>query len=963
MGALGPRVVVAGTHSGVGKTTVATGLMAALRRRGDRVAPAKVGPGLHRSRLPRPRHGPAGPQPRRLDLRRATPIGAAGGAGGERRRRARRRGGHGSLRRGGRRHAGVDRATSPGCSTRPVVLVVDASAMSRSVAALVHGFATFDRAVRVAGVILNRVGSRRRTRRMLREALEPLGIPVLGVARAATTRSPGATATSGWCRWSSSRRRCEQSLERLADTVERTCDLDAMLGAGPGGAAPRGRTTPPTARPVGPRPRRRRRRARRSRFTYPRQPRGARGGRRRARPVRPAARRRASRRGRRLVRRRRLPRGVRRGAGRQRAAARRRAPPGRARARRRGRSAAGCSGSAAHSTGRPMCGVVDADGTMTRAPHARIPARADAGVDTPLGPGRHRAARPRVPLLEPRARGRRARRVRRFGQTARRVRVAACSSPVTCTCTSPPTLTSPSGSSPPPRADLRAPSPRSRPRGYAPRAAVYGKPVRVRRGPATVTGERPSDVPPETPGRRGRARIREPGDRLRRREKRPTGMGGTGVGRRGSRPRRSRARHARAVARPATRPIASSRRRWRSTSSAAPRRSCARPAPEAAGRAARLRHGARRRRGDGRRRRRPRIAAALDGGERVAFVTLGDPNVYSTFSSLARAVRALRPDAPIETVAGIMAFQALAARAGFVVLEGTESLSLITALDGPEALDDALADPGPRRRRVQGRTTPPRDRQAARRRRPASTARSSGELLGPPGRACRPPGRGRRRAGQLPRHGARPSGGSAVISFVGAGPGAPDLITLRGRDRLATADVVVWASSLVPEALLDHAPPTVEVHDSAGHDARGRARRLQRASRRPHRAPPLRRPCRLRRHPGADRLVRRARARLRDRARRELAERGRRRAGTRADHPDGGAERGAHAARRPHRGVDAGAGVGRGVRGARRDHGRVPLGARARSSCNGSCSPAGAATRSRRPPRSSCARRGPTSRW
>jgi precorrin-4/cobalt-precorrin-4 C11-methyltransferase len=55
-----------------------------------------------------------------------------------------------------------------------------------------------------------------------------------------------------------------------------------------------------------------------------------------------------------------------------------------------------------------------------------------------------------------------------------------------------------------------------------------------------------------------------------------------------------------------------------------------------------------------------------------------------------------------------------------------------------------------------------------------------------------------------------------VISFVGAGPGAADLITLRGRDRLAAADVVVWASSLVPEALLDHAPPTAGIHDSAG---------------------------------------------------------------------------------------------------------------------------------------------------
>jgi precorrin-4/cobalt-precorrin-4 C11-methyltransferase len=53
-----------------------------------------------------------------------------------------------------------------------------------------------------------------------------------------------------------------------------------------------------------------------------------------------------------------------------------------------------------------------------------------------------------------------------------------------------------------------------------------------------------------------------------------------------------------------------------------------------------------------------------------------------------------------------------------------------------------------------------------------------------------------------------------VISFVGAGPGAPDLITLRGRNRLAAADVVVWASSLVPEALLGHARYGAEIHDS-----------------------------------------------------------------------------------------------------------------------------------------------------
>ena len=54
-----------------------------------------------------------------------------------------------------------------------------------------------------------------------------------------------------------------------------------------------------------------------------------------------------------------------------------------------------------------------------------------------------------------------------------------------------------------------------------------------------------------------------------------------------------------------------------------------------------------------------------------------------------------------------------------------------------------------------------------------------------------------------------------MISFVGAGPGAPDLITLRGAQRLGAADVVIWASSLVPEALLTHARPDAEVHDSA----------------------------------------------------------------------------------------------------------------------------------------------------
>ena len=64
----------------------------------------------------------------------------------------------------------------------PVLLVVDGSAMARSAAAIVHGFATFDPGLRVAGVVLNRVGSDHHEQ-LLREAIEPLGVPVLGALR------------------------------------------------------------------------------------------------------------------------------------------------------------------------------------------------------------------------------------------------------------------------------------------------------------------------------------------------------------------------------------------------------------------------------------------------------------------------------------------------------------------------------------------------------------------------------------------------------------------------------------------------------------------------------------------------------------------------------------------------------------------------------------------------------------
>lgn len=84
----------------------------------------------------------------------------------------------------------------------------------------------------------------------------------------------------------------------------------------------------------------------------------------------------------------------------------------------------------------------------------------------------------------------------------------------------------------------------------------------------------------------------------------------------------------------------------------------------------------------------------LDAGETVAFVTLGDPNVYSTFTAVAVEVAAARPATVIDTVPGIMAFQDLAARTGTPLLDDVQSLTLVTALDGPASAEAALADPG-----------------------------------------------------------------------------------------------------------------------------------------------------------------------------------------------------------------------------------------------------------------------------
>jgi cobyrinic acid a,c-diamide synthase len=190
-----PRVVIAATRSGDGKTTVATGVMAALRASGLRVSPHKVGPDY----IDPSYHAAAcGVPGRNLDpwlvgedlvaplLRHG--AAKAGGAGA---------GGPGA---GGGADVAViegvmglfDGAAGRGdlASTAhvarltgsPVILVVGAAGTSRSIAATVHGFAGWDPQLRLAGVVLNQVSSDRHEA-LLREALAPLNIPVVGALR------------------------------------------------------------------------------------------------------------------------------------------------------------------------------------------------------------------------------------------------------------------------------------------------------------------------------------------------------------------------------------------------------------------------------------------------------------------------------------------------------------------------------------------------------------------------------------------------------------------------------------------------------------------------------------------------------------------------------------------------------------------------------------------------------------
>lgn len=178
-----PAVVIAAPASGSGKTTVATGLMGALRRAGRAVAPFKVGPdyidpGYHTLATRRPGRNL---DPVLVGEHLIGPLYRHGSAGAD---IAVIEGVMGLF--DGRIDHDNPSATAAGSTAQvagmlgaPVILVVDARGQSHSIAALLHGFSTFDRSVRIAGVILNRVGSARHEE-VLRQACEHAGVPVFG---------------------------------------------------------------------------------------------------------------------------------------------------------------------------------------------------------------------------------------------------------------------------------------------------------------------------------------------------------------------------------------------------------------------------------------------------------------------------------------------------------------------------------------------------------------------------------------------------------------------------------------------------------------------------------------------------------------------------------------------------------------------------------------------------------------
>lgn len=218
-------LVVAAPSSGSGKTTVATGLMAALSRRGTRVAPFKIGPdyidpGYHTLAAGRPG--------RNLDVvlqgaDRLAPLARHGSRDAD---VAVVEGVMGLF--DGRIADGAGSTAQVAAALgAPVVLVVDVRGQSRSLAALLHGFRSFDESVQVAGVILNRVGSQRHAD-VCRAAAEEVGLPVLGaVPRRAELAVP--SRHLGLVTAAEHGTAATAAVDAMAELVATHVDLDAVL--------------------------------------------------------------------------------------------------------------------------------------------------------------------------------------------------------------------------------------------------------------------------------------------------------------------------------------------------------------------------------------------------------------------------------------------------------------------------------------------------------------------------------------------------------------------------------------------------------------------------------------------------------------------------------------------------------------------------------------------------------------
>lgn len=217
-----PRIMIAAPMTGQGKTTVATGLMAALRAAGHTVSGHKTGPdyidpGYHALATGRPGRNL---DPHLLGEERVAPLLLHGARGADLAVVEGVMGLHDG-RIGGDGFASTAHVAA--LTRTPVVLVVDISRMSRSAAAIVEGMAAYDPSVDVVGVILNKAGSQRN----VAEIRRALRLPVLGVVHrdeeiAAPSRHLGLVPAS-------ERADSAEAVRRLGESVGRQVDLDAIL--------------------------------------------------------------------------------------------------------------------------------------------------------------------------------------------------------------------------------------------------------------------------------------------------------------------------------------------------------------------------------------------------------------------------------------------------------------------------------------------------------------------------------------------------------------------------------------------------------------------------------------------------------------------------------------------------------------------------------------------------------------